>query len=170
MRKLRPLILVTMALLVALPATGAAKPHRAPAPKKRGHYVGKSSQGLPVSLRVSRNGKSVTLDTPELIGCGDGSQLMDHLSYPTRIKKRRTFGESSTESDDLDDDPTLGPGNLTGKYHDTISGRFYRARRGVLRSVKGKLRSHLTIVDGNGATAQECDTGWVTYKAKLARR
>jgi len=170
MRKLRPLILVSMALLVAMPATGAAKPQRAPAPKKRGHYVGTSSQGLPVSLRVSRNGKIVTLRAPQHLDCGDGLELFDNLWYPTRIRKRRTFGESSTESVDLDDDRELGTGNLTGKYEDSVSGRFYRARRGVLRRLKGRFRSHLTIVDGNGAPAEECDTGWVSFRAKLAKR
>lgn len=170
MRKLRPLLLVSMVVLVALPATGAAKPHRAPAPKKRGHYVGKSSQGLKVSLRVSRNGKVVTLRAPESLDCGGGLEMPDELTYPTRIHKRRTFGESSTESDDFDDDPQIGPGNLTGDYEDSISGRFSQSRRGVLRRVKGKFRSHLTIHDGNGAVAMVCDTGWVTYKAKLAKR
>jgi hypothetical protein len=170
MRKLRPLILVSMALLVAIPATGAAKPHRAPAPKKRGHYVGKSSQGLRVSLRVSRNGKVVTLDAPESLSCGDGLELSDGMTYPTRIRKQRTFAESSTESDDWDDDPSIGPGNLTGDYRDNVSGRFYRARRGLYRRVKGKFRSRLTIRDGNGAAAAECDTGWVSFTAKLAKR
>jgi hypothetical protein len=159
-----------MALVVALPATGVAKPHRGPAPKKRGHYVGRSSQGLKVSLRVSRNGKVVTLDAHEMLDCGANFDWADELTYPTRIRKRRTFGESSTESDDLEDDSQIGPGNLTGDYNDSISGGFSRARRGVYRQVKGKLRSHLTIRDGNGAAAAECDTGWVTFKAKLARR
>ena len=170
MRRLRPLILVSMALVVALPATGVAKPHRGPGPKKPGHYVGRSSQGLKVSLRVSRNGKVVTLKVPERLDCGDGWVTEDELTYPTRIRKRRTFGESSTESADFEDDPQIGPGNLTGHYKDSISGGFSRARRGIYRRVKGKVRSHLTIRDGNGAAAMECDTGAVTFTAKLARR
>jgi hypothetical protein len=169
MKRFQPLLLGLALLLLALPGAVMAKPHRSPGPKKGGHYVGKSSQGLPVSLRVDRRGSVVAADLDERIDC-EGGYLEDSLSFETRLRKHRTFKEAGPESDDLPDDPDVGSGDLTGDYVDSASGRFYGARKRVYRRVKGKFHTRLTIRDGSGGAVHECDSGTVTFTAKLAKR
>jgi hypothetical protein len=173
MSKLQSRILCIALALLVLPAPAAAKSggHRPPAPKRGGVYSGTSSQLLPVKLRVSRKGKVVAVDLPELLVC-EGSLFYpgEELTFDARIKKRRTFKMSGPESDDLPDDPTYGKGDLSGDYRDRASGTFYGARKRVYRKVKGRFRTHLTIRDGSGAAVHQCDSGTVRFTARLVRR
>lgn len=123
-----------------------------------------------MALRVDRRGRLVAADVDERIDCEDSGYLMDSLWFETRLRKHRTFKEAGTDSGDLPDDPDVGSGNLTGDYVDTASGRFYGARKRIYRRVKGKFHTRLTIRDGSGAAVHECDTGTVTFTAKLAKR
>jgi hypothetical protein len=172
MRKLRPTLLGLAVIALALAGPAAARPHKAPAPKKGGRYVGRSSQGKRVTFRIDRKGRKVTLRMPERLNCAGGplAYVDDELGFDTRIKKHRSFGESSSESDDIADDPDVGSGNLTVDYVDSVSGRFSRARKKVYRRLSGKFHTRMTIRDGSGAAVEKCDSGTVRFTATLVKR
>jgi hypothetical protein len=153
--------------LAAAPVPAVAAP-LAPHPKPGGTYRGSSSQRLPVSFHV-RGTKRVAAHVFESFDCGDVRLNMD-FTIGARLRKHRRFEVSFKETQDLGEDPSLGQGDLTGDFTTHLSGRFYSAELSLLRRLKGTFRDHMDVKDGTGAVVKQCDTGRVTYKAKLVRR
>jgi hypothetical protein len=163
-----PVLAALISGALALPGLPAVAAGLSAHPKPGGTYKGSSSQRLPVSFRV-RSPKRVAAHVFESFDCGDVRLDMD-FTIDARLRKHRTFKVSFKESQDLGEDPSLGQGDLTGDFTTHLSGRFYSAKLKVFRRLKGTSRDHMDVKDGTGAVVKQCDTGPVTYKAKLVRR
>jgi hypothetical protein len=167
MRRVSLSILATMCLValvvVAIPALAAGI---APHPKKGGTYKGRSSQGFSQSLHTPST-KRVSVKLHMVQQC-DGFYFEGGVTLKTKLRKHRRFKVSWADTGvDMKDDPTIGQGNITADFSGTARGRFYRAKKQVFRRVKGRFQEHATLKDGTGAVIHQCDTGSVTYKAKL---
>jgi hypothetical protein len=160
-----PIVAALIAGALAVAAVPAAAAGVAPHPKPGGTYKGSSSQQLPVSFHVRRT-ERVAAHVVESFDCG----LDMDFAIDARLRKQHSFKVSYTASEELGDDPSLGQGDLTGEFTTQLSGRFYSAKRKLFRRLKGTFRDHVDVKDGTGAVVKRCDTGPVTYKAKLVRR
>jgi hypothetical protein len=162
-----PILATLIAGALAAAPVPAVAAGLAPHPKPGGTYRGSSSQRLPVSFHI-RGSKRVAAHVVESFDCGDVGFEMD-FTIDARLKKHRSFKVSFTESEGLGQDASLGEGDLTGDFTTQLSGRFYRAKRRMFRRLKGTFRDHVDVKDAAGAVVKRCDTGPVTYTAKLVR-
>jgi hypothetical protein len=146
--------------LIAAVAASAAGAH--PAKPKPRSYGGLTSQDLPISLKVSKSGRSVAVklksgvDCPTLQSGGYSGTDM----FTARLSANRTFAGGLSGTADLPDDPAIGAGNLTAKIVNDAHARLGR------KLAVGAWHTHLTVLDAAGSPRAECDSGTVTFRVK----
>jgi hypothetical protein len=137
-------------------------------PAKNGRYVGRTSQALPIELRTTRSGRSMTGSLLDVVGCpGAGVTLRWPHSFTAKLPARGSFRGGYQSQEDVPDSAEVGAGDLRGTYSHSLVATFSTPSRRGAKVVSGSWHSHLTIRDGNGAVAQECDSGTVSFKARL---
>ena len=159
-----------MGVVVALnPAVGSAA-----VPFKKGTYRGETSQNRGVVLKMSR--RSVRLlseaETELRTPCnGDVPPILslDAIPFDVRVSPSGRFRDTQVWADSsrqLYDDP-----HLVDVTRYEFSGRFITRRR-----VRGHWRGRSVILnrtaafESNGGVFARCDTGDVTWSARLRRR
>lgn len=154
-------IAVGASLFVAamtLPAAASERAHAAAGPKKGGRYSGTTTQHLPIRLRVSRSGKTVTGSIAQRLPCQDGFTFSFGVSFAMAIRNHRTFGGSFPFNGDVPDNPSVGQGDLKGQFKSDVRGTFSRPDADdIYHRASGRWHTHVNILDGNGALATQCD-------------
>jgi hypothetical protein len=147
-------------LIAASTAAGAS----AHAPAKPRSYAGHTSQGLAMSLKVSRSGRTLSGRLVEGVNCPSlQTGFSGRQSFHSPLPSNRKFAGSYDESGDLPDDPTTGTGDLTYSAHHSI-----RVKLGVKQAV-GTWHTQLTVLDGAGTPVGQCDSGRVSFHLKARR-
>jgi hypothetical protein len=112
-------------------------------------------------LKVSRDGHSLTGTLTEGVNCPSlQTGFSGRQTFQAPLPRSRKFAGSYDESDDLPDDPTVGPGNLTYSAHHSL-----RVKLGVKQAV-GTWHTQLTVLDGTGNPLGQCDSGRVSFHLK----
>ena len=121
-------------------------------------FGGTTSQGLPVVIEMSKNGRTVTKVTVAIrLTCTSGGIVTLPDGYQKmKVKKNRKFGAAFGPSTQRNDDGT------TTDYEGSISGGFNKARS----SASGTWSLKWTDHDAAGAVTDTCDSGSVSFKAK----
>jgi hypothetical protein len=161
--RLGGLAAVAMATAVGVPVAATASSHVVGPPAEGSAaaglvYGGKTSQGWPVVVEVTRNRRGVAQAYAALhLDCttGNFANLPDRY-VRLRVSKRRKFGFSFGPNTVRNDDGT------TSDFDGSISGTFNRART----KVSGKWRLHVVDHDASGAVVGSCDSGSVRWSAK----
>lgn len=138
MRALRIPAAAAAALLPAAPAWGASAPAR---PLAGGHYEGATSHASsPLTLKVGRNGRAVTVSLPVLpTYCATPGHVQIQHTSPARISAHGTFTATIAYEGLFTSGPTA-KGYLKGRFNG--------------RRVTGTIRSEflqLTGCDGSSA-------------------
>ena len=177
---IRPPIYLAIALsmgvvLAVSPAVGSAA-----VPFKKGTYRGKTSQNRGVVLKMSRRSvrRLSEIETDLRTQCGGGPRLtLFAFSLEARVSpsgRFRTTEVSSEDAEELIEPITDGQGKRRRLFDVTryeLSGRFVTRRR-----VRGHWRARSVLLDrsaafeSNEGVFDRCDTGDVTWSARLRRR
>src|SRR3954464_9623354 len=151
---------LAVGLIAASTAVGAS----AHAPAKPRNYAGHTSQGLAMSLKVSRSGRTLSGQITEGVDCPSlQTGFSGRQSFQAPLPSNRKFAGSYDESGDLPDDPTTGAGNLTYSSHHSM-----RVKLGVKQAV-GTWHTQLTVIDGGGNPIGQCDSGRVSFHLNARR-
>ncbi len=119
---------------------------------------GTNSQGWPVVLEVSKNGRRVVKAISGLrLNCTSGSfaSLFDRYGQLT-IKKNRKFAFAFDPTTERNDDGT------TTEFVGSISGTFNKART----KASGRWQLKATERDAAGTVTDTCDSGSVSWSVK----
>jgi hypothetical protein len=149
--KIRALVALLALLAMTLaPATGLAA---GKSPFKPGLYVGKTSQGYPVKLRLTVGGPACS-GNPCLFAPNDESEIYISLECPA-------IGQATNEYMDL----AANKVNANGTVNADEEG-FAKLRATIKvghdGSLTGKARATRTLEEGT-----KCDSGNVTLSAKI---
>ena len=168
----RRLLVIAVAAIAV--ACVAASPVLAARPAKRGRYLGPTTQlcelnsgvviRCPIEIQVSRTRRSAIVGFAQAFHCPGGIALQRVDLFSSRVTGRGRIGGTSQFNDDIPDESSLGPGNLSGSFSQRFSGRFRSSRRST-----GSGQGHLIVRDEYGAPVAECDTGRWTYSARRIR-
>lgn len=135
---------------VVLPAAGGAA---GKSPFKAGLYVGKTSQGYPVKLRLTVGGQACS-GSPCLFAPSDQDEIYISLECPAIGQPTNEylalFGDKVTANGTVNA-PQEGFSKVTAKLKVSHGG-----------SLTGKVRATRTLEEGT-----KCDSGVVTLKAKI---
>lgn len=127
-------------------------------------YVGQTSQGMAVSLKLPKSRKSAQVTLKILYMCPALQAAFSTTdSFKVAVSKRGKFRDAWDDNGDFPDDPSVGSGDLTVRISGSESGALAPKR------AKGRYHSHATIVNGDGGTVDECDTGTITYTARATK-
>jgi hypothetical protein len=139
-------IVAGLTLIAVTSAAGASK-----SPFRPGLYVGKTSQGQAVKLKVIGCGKTRCVESPET------EEIIIELSCPS-------LKETTDEALLIADSPITPTGIVTANQNAfaDISTRLKVNHNGTL---SGKVRAAETLEDG-----AKCDSGTVTLSAKIGGR
>lgn len=158
---MRPIYPFLATGLIAVVTAGGATAH-VPQPRK---YAGLTTQGLPITLKVAKNGRSVNGRLREEDNCPSlGMVFTGTQAFGAPLPKSRKLAGGYDDSADLPDDATIGPGDLTYTAHHTV-----HLKLGTKTAV-GTWQTQLTILDGSHNQVAQCDSGRVSFKIKAARR
>ena len=147
-------------LIVASTAAGAS----AHAPTKPRSYAGRTSQGLAMSLKVSRSGRTLSGRITEGVNCPVlQTGFSDQQLFQAPLPSNRKVAGGYYETGDLPDDPSTGAGDLTYSAHHSM-----RAKLGVKQAV-GTWHTQLTVLDGSGTPVGACDSGQISFHLKARR-
>jgi hypothetical protein len=146
--------------LIAAVAASAAGAH--PAKPKPRSYGGLTSQDLPISLKVSKSGRSVAIKLMNAVDCPTmpAGGYAGTAMFTAPLSARRSFGGSYSGKADLPDDPAIGVGDLTANLVNDAHAKLGR------KQAVGAWHSHLTVLDAAGAPRAECDSGTVRFRVK----
>jgi hypothetical protein len=144
--------LAVVAIAVALaPATsGAAKK----SPFKPGLYVGKTSQGYPVKLRLTVGVEEACDGNPCLFAPNDNAEIYIAIPCPA-------IEEATNEYMDLPADK-VNPNGTVNADENGFSKLVATLKVGHNGTLTGKARATQTLEDGT-----KCDSGNVTLSAKI---
>jgi hypothetical protein len=142
------LLVVAVAVFAATTA-GAAKK----SPFKPGVYVGKTSQGYPVKLRLTV-GQEPCSGNPCLFAPTDEDEIYIALECPA-------IGQSTNEYLDLAGDLVTKSGTVNASQ-EGFAKVTAKLKVGHSGSLTGKVRATRTLEEGT-----KCDSGNVTFKAKI---
>lgn len=148
--------------LIAVVTAGGATAANVPKPRR---YAGHTSQGLPITLKVAKNGRSISGRLREEDNCPSlGMVFTGAQAFQAPLPKSRKLAGGYEDSADLPDDATIGAGDLTYTAHHTV-----RLKLGVKTAV-GVWHTQLTVLDGSHNPVAQCDSGRVSFKLKAAGR
>ena len=118
-----------------------------------------------MSLVVGPTGRAVTADMKYHFTCAPSNgTITTGDKWRSYLASTRKFRDAWTSDQPQDMDwPDLGTGDLKAMYKGTAYGRLDRTK------AIGTYREHMTILDGTGAAAQQCDTGTIRLSVKPAR-
>ena len=169
-------IVLSMGVVLAVsPSVGSAA-----VPFKKGTYRGKTSQNRGVVLKMSRRSvrRQSSAETNLRAQCGGGPRLtLFALHFEARVSPSGRFRAtevSSEEAEELFEPIVDGQGKRRRLFDVTryeFSGRFVTRRR-----VRGHWRARSVLLDRSAAFESDegvfdrCDTGDVTWSARLRRR
>jgi hypothetical protein len=129
-------------------------------------YTGKTSQGHVMSLVVGPTGRAVTIGMKYHYTCTPSNTTVTTgdtwRAYLASTRKFRSAWNAS-QPQDIPNWPDLGAGDLKATYTGTSRGLLGRTK------AIGTYHEHMTILDGTGAPAQQCDTGTVRFSLKPAK-
>lgn len=166
---------------IAVVSTGVAlllSPSVAPGavPAKNGNYRGKTSQGLPVNIEMTRRARIQDIADGELrtqcVRVGRVDLFAGH--FGTRVARSGRFRSTSILAESAFTGPVLDDGGTKRRLFDVtrfeLSGRFVSRRR-----VRGQWRAHSMLFPRSAFFSGEgqldrCDTGVLTWSARLRRR
>ena len=127
-------------------------------------YVGRTSQGMAVSLKLPKSRKSVKVTIRVQHLCPAlGGTITGPDQFKVPVSRRGKYHDAWDDTEDFADDPSIGQGNLTDRVTGSEAGSL------GAKKARGTYRERLTIIDGNGATVGECDTGTITYSARATK-
>ena len=172
---LYPVLAIAPAVVVALAWGGPVAD--AALPSKGARYTGKTSQGLPVGLKMGR-GSRRTIDTVAMdirTKCGKvGSERFYTLAVLVGVSRTGRFRDVAFETQALvlSFEPVVIDGTRRAILDVTktvVTGRFVSRRK-----VTGTWRNESAIYDKRTYPSDEravdkCDTGVVTWSARLKR-
>jgi hypothetical protein len=150
---------ISILLVMTGVVTGRADARAHPAAAAAGTtYGGLTSQGFPVIVDVSRNGRQVVRAVIAIrLSCtsGDTAIIPDRwtkLDVSKTGKFAIAFGPETVRNSD----------GTTTDFEGKMSGAFNRART----TISGKWQFKGTDHDTSGAVTDTCDSGSVSWKAK----
>jgi hypothetical protein len=135
---------------LALPAVGGAA---GKSPFRPGLYVGKTSQGYPVKLRLTVGGEPCS-GNPCLFAPNDQSEIYIALECPA-------IGQATNEYLDLAGDLVTKSGTVNAS-EEGFAKVTAKLKVGHGGSLTGKVRATRTLEEGT-----RCDSGNVTLSAKI---
>jgi hypothetical protein len=169
MRRTALLVIATL-----LAAAAAAPPAFAARPAKGARYLGVTTQrcllnsGLlircPIEVRVSRSGRSAVVTFAQVVYCPSGLRLQRVDAFRGAVSGSGRFGGRSEFTEDIPDEPELGPGNLSGAFRQSFTARFTSSSRAA-----GWGQMHLTARDEEGTARTECDSGEWYFSVRRRR-
>lgn len=146
-------------------------------PKKGAVYAGKTSQGVAMRLKVSRGSRRTisVVETDIRTQCGKlGSERFYTLAVGVGVRRDGRFSSTVFDIEELElsFEPAVIDGTRRSVFDVTktlVSGRFLSRR-----SVTGTWRNESAIYDArtypsDDRTVDKCDTGVVTWSARLRR-
>jgi hypothetical protein len=152
---------IAIAMVAAFAAAGASA--HTPLPRS---YGGRTSQGMPMSIKVAKNAHSVRVKVTDGVDCPtlttggySGTQM-----FTAPLSASRRFAGGYTDTADLPDDPAIGAGDLTAQLQHHTHAKLGR------KSAVGVWRTRLTLLDGTGKALAACDSGTVTFKLRAGGR
>ena len=159
---------IAASLVIAPAAASGAVPVR------KGVYRGETSQSRAVELRMTRSVRRLSSVSADLrAGCPRmGKVTLFAGTFDLRVSPGGRFRSTDFDSDFADLGPFIDNGRRRNLFDVTrydFSGRFVSRRR-----VRGQWRARSLLLDRDSFTTEaavdRCDTGVVSWSARLRRR